>query len=95
MDEFTSGVEMELQESAQAADVQALAEATEQEVQLEPAGNEQPQQEAAQKESGTAEIVREENGVVTYEEIKYISGDIYTKEIEKFKQSVLEKTNLP
>lgn len=49
----------------------------------------------AQKESGTAEIVREENGVVTYEEIKYISGDIYTKEIEKFKQSVLEKTNLP
>lgn len=52
MDEFTSGVEMELQESAQVADVQALAEVTEQEAQLEPAGNEQPQQEAAPKDGG-------------------------------------------
>ena len=53
MDEFVSGVEMELQESAHAADVQALAEVAEQEAQLEPAVDEQPQQEAAPKEGGT------------------------------------------
>lgn len=53
MDEFTSGVEMELQESAHVADVQALAEITEQEAQHEPAVDEQPKQEAAQKDGGT------------------------------------------
>lgn len=53
MDEFVSGVEMELQESVHDADVQALAEVAEPTEQVADLGNEQTQQEPAQKESGT------------------------------------------
>lgn len=56
MDEFTSGVEMEMQENAQVADVAALAEVTEQTdvVESVEAEMEQPQQqEAKQKDGGT------------------------------------------
>lgn len=49
----------------------------------------------AQTESGTAEIVREENGVVTSEEIKYTSGNMYTKEVERFTQAILENKCVP
>lgn len=55
MDEFIPGVDNEVQESVQAADVQALAEVTEQVASVEELGaeNEQLQQTAEQKDGGT------------------------------------------
>ena len=48
-----------------------------------------------QTESGRAEIIVEENKTVTSEEIKYISRDMYTKEIEGLFQVVMDRPRPP
>ncbi len=49
----------------------------------------------AQEEIGNVELVKEENGVIISEEIKYTSGNMYTKEIEQFSEAVMNKTEAP